>query len=92
MRLSQNQIDYIAFKIYKTLAAHPQVDVKNPDAIISAVRREIKHNLKLEQEIEKEAEAMLAPHKEKILREGADYADMLRSGIRTIAKKRGVVL
>ena len=92
MRLSQNQIDYIAFSIFKALQNHPKVDVRNPDAIISIVRQEIRENLKMEAEIEKEAEEKLAPYKAQILREDADYQEMLRQGMHTIAKKKGVVL
>lgn len=91
-RLSQNQIDYIAFSVYKMLQNHPKVDVRNADAIVSIVRQEIIANLKAEAEIEQEAEQKLAPHKAQILQEGADYHAMLRQGMQTIAKKKGIVL
>ncbi len=92
MRLSRNHIDYMAFLVYKGLKDHPNVDLLNPDGAVSIVRRRMIENLKLEDEIEAEAERMLAPHKAEILRTGADYGKMLAEGKRTLAKKRGVVI
>lgn len=92
MRLSKNHIDYMAFLVLRSLKENPGTTVRNPDGVVSAVRRRIVENLKIEQEIEEEAKRMLEPHKAEIIRKGADYPKMLADGKKTLAKKRGFVI
>lgn len=92
MRLSRNHVDYVAFLVYKALKDHPNLELKDPDAAIAAVRMELLANLQAEDELEKEAERMLAPHRTQILQSGADYQKMVREGMQTLAKKRGIVV
>ncbi len=92
MRLSNNHIDYIAFLVLKALKEHKNVELLNPDAAVKAVRLRLQENLRIEEEIEREAEALLAPHKQQILQSGSDYRKMLQEGKRTLAKRKGFVL
>ncbi|MCB2156046.1 DUF507 family protein [bacterium] len=91
MRLSQNHVDYIAFLVHQGMRQHPNVTVKDPNAVVTTVRRLLVENLQMEAQIEREAEEMLKPHRQQILREGADYQAMLREGKKTLAKKKGFV-
>ncbi len=92
MRLSKNHLDYMAFLVYKGLKEHPNVKLLDADKTVSIVRRRMIENLKMEEELEEEAERMLAPHRAEIIRTGADYGKMLAEGKRTLAKKRGFVI
>lgn len=91
MRLSNNHIDFMAFAVLQSMKRSPLVEVKNPNMVATIVRRSLVENLRMEEEIEREAEEMLKPHRQRILQEGADYQGMLREGKKTLAKKKGFV-
>lgn len=92
MRLSQKQIDYLAFLILRQLKEKPAYGIKNANAVVAAVRTEIAANLRQEQELIKEAEAKLAPHRQRVLQEGANYQDLVQKGVKALAKEKGFVL
>ncbi len=92
MRLSTNHIDYLSFLVYKAMKESPHIDVKNPDAVVSSVRARIIENLRLEDELEKEALATLSKHRQEILSGDADYQRMVREAVKILARKRGAVV
>ncbi|MBI5155467.1 DUF507 family protein [Candidatus Poribacteria bacterium] len=92
MRLTRNHLDYMAFLVLKALKANPGVTVLDADQVVAVIRREITGNLRAEEEIEREAIATLAPHRQRILSEGADYQKLIRDGKRALARKRGIVV
>jgi hypothetical protein len=92
MRLSPNHVDYLAFLIYKAMKDSPHITINNPDAIVSTAHARIIENLKLEDELEKEALATLAKHRQQILGNDADYQKMVREAVKILARKRGAVI
>ena len=92
MRLTTNHIDYMAFLVYKAMKDSPHIAVHNADAVVSTVRARIVENLKLEDELEKEALEMLSKHRQQILSGEADYQKMVREAVKILAKKRGAVV
>jgi len=92
MRLSQNHIDYLAFIIYKAMKENDHITVHNPDAVVSTVRARVVENLRLEEQLEKEALELLSKHRQQILSSDADYRRMVREAVHMLAKKRGVVI
>lgn len=92
MRLSARHVDYMAFLVLKALKGNPHIGLRSPDGAVAIARTELLASLREEEELEKEALRMLAPHKERILREGGDFNRMLREGVRALAKKKGIVL
>jgi hypothetical protein len=49
-------------------------------------------NLRLEEELEREAAQTLSRHRQQILSGDADYQKMLREAVRILARKRGEVI
>lgn len=92
MRLSPTHVDYLAFLVYKAMKDSPHVTVKNADAVVSTVRARIVENLRLEDELEKEALATLAKHRQQILGNDADYQKMVHEAVKILARKRGAVI
>lgn len=92
MRLSKNHVDYMAFLVHRALRENPRVELKNPDLAVSIVRTRVLENLHVEQEIEKEAEAIVKKHRAEIMQTGADYRKLVREGMKSIARKRGFTL
>ena len=92
MRLPKNHVDYIAFLVYKTLKENPRIELSKPDAVVGIVRHELSENLRQEEQLLREAEELLAPHRAEILRTGADYRKMVNDGVKKLARKKGFVL
>jgi hypothetical protein len=92
MRLSTSQIDYTAFLVLKAFKASPHITLHNPDAVVAAVRTRLIENLRLEEELEREAAQTLSRHRQQILSGDADYQKMLREAVRILARKRGEVI
>lgn len=92
MTLSRQRLDFLTLQVYRALKDSPAVTVLDADRAVALVRTAIAENVRIEQELEREAEKVLAPHLERILREGADYRRMVRDGMKTLARKRGFVL
>jgi hypothetical protein len=92
MRLSQNQIDYTAFLVVKAFKASPHITLHSADAVVAAVRTRLIENLRLEEELEREAAQTLSRHRQQILSGDADYQKMLREAVRILARKRGEVI
>lgn len=92
MRLSQNQIDYLAIQILRQLREKPGYKIKSPEALVAAVRTELVANMRAEQAIIQEAEARIAPHRQRILQEGADYQELVQKGVKAVAKEKGFIL
>ncbi|MEQ8820750.1 MAG: DUF507 family protein [Sumerlaeia bacterium] len=92
MRLSPNRMNSLSVLALRALKDSPHVDLRDADAVVAAVRRALQNNLREEDELEKQAEEMLAKHKTEILRTGGDYRRMVLEGKKTLAKKKGFVL
>lgn len=92
MRLSPAHVDYIAYLVYKELKENKRVVLKNADLVAGIVRARLIENLRAEAELEKEAERMLEPHRQRILSEGGDYARMIREGMKKLARQKGISL
>ena len=92
MRLSPAHVDYIAFLVYRELKDNKRVVLKNADLVAGIVRARLLENLRAEGELEKEAERLLEPHRQRILAEGGDYARMIRDGMKKLARQKGIPL
>lgn len=92
MRLSPAHVDYIAFLVYRELKENKRVVLKNADLVAGIVRARLLENLRAEAELEKEAERLLEPHRQRILAEGGDYARMIRDGMKKLARQKGIPL
>ncbi|MGF1573011.1 MAG: hypothetical protein ACFCU1_08055 [Sumerlaeia bacterium] len=92
VRLSQKQIDYIAFLVLRKLKEKPAYEIKDANAVVAAVRTEIAANLRQEQALLVEAEARIAPFRQQVLKEGADYQELLQKAVKALAKEKGLVL
>ncbi|MDK2972870.1 MAG: hypothetical protein PWP23_2625 [Candidatus Sumerlaeota bacterium] len=92
MNVSRKHLDYLTFQIYRTLKENPRVPILNADLTVAVIRSQIVENLRIEQELEKEAEAMLKSHRREIIEQGADYRKLVREGMKTLARKKGFTL
>ena len=93
MRLSPNKIDFISEKILEMLESAPNIHIQtNSDLVYRAVSDVIFDNMRAEDEIDDEVDALLESHRMEISSQDMDYGSLRINMKREIAKKRGFVL
>ena len=93
MRLSPNKIDFISEKILEMLESAPYIHIQtNSDLVYRAVSDVIFDNMRAEDEIDDEVDALLESHRMEISSQDMDYGSLRINMKREIAKKRGFVL
>lgn len=93
MRLKPEKIEYLARKILDNLKQIKRVELAaKPDQIEGAVRRVIMDDLKREDELEKEAEAILKQYQQRITMQNLSYNTLLAKTKQELARKKKIIL
>ena len=93
MRLRSEKVESLARKITASLAKLSRLEmIARPDNVEGAVRRVIMDDLKREDDLEKEAEAILKQYQQKILRQNLSYNTLMEKTKRELARKRRIIL
>lgn len=93
MRLSPRKIEYLAEKILAMCQSNGKIHLNaNTDLVYRAIADAIYENMRIEDEIEDEAEELLRKHRGEIQTLEMDMAALRQKFKREIARKRGFVL
>ena len=93
MKLSQNKIEYLADRLLTLLQEHDRIHLlSNVDTVWKTMADTIYGNLREEEEIDQEVDALIERHKGEIRGLEMDVADLRRKFKREVAKKRGFTL
>lgn len=93
MRLSPRKIEYLADRILALIQEHGMIHLaSNVDAVWKTVADTMFHNMREEEEIDAEVDALLARHKWEIQGLEMDVSDLRRKFKREVARKRGFTL
>jgi len=89
LRLSKNLIEKIASRVVSDLKASLNIKIlKKDDELVEIVKDAILLDLKIEDEITREAETLLKKHTSVVLRTGLDNSKALQAIKGEIAKER----
>ncbi len=92
MRLSPDEIAFIARKIVKTLVGERRLEVDDEPRTADAIARVITEELSIEDRLNEEAREVLAQHTAQMERSDITYSEMFKKVKRELAKKKGIVL
>ena len=92
MRLSPDEIEFIARKIVKTLVAEERLAVDDEARVARGIAKVIADDLLVEDKLNEEVREILSQHTSQMERSDITYSDMFKKTKRELAKKKGIVL
>ena len=93
MRISKHKIEYLSDRILKMLQEHPRVHLgDNTDLVTRAIDDAIFENMKQEEEIDHQVEALVNQNKNEIRAMEMDVGALRSRMKRELAKKKGFTL
>jgi uncharacterized protein len=92
MRLTENEIQFIARKVVKTLVAEGKLEVDDESRIIAGLTRVITEEMQVEDRLNEEVRQVLLEHTAQMERSDITYSFMFNKVKRELAKKKGIVL
>ena len=92
MRLTTDEIEYIARKVIKTLVAGGKLEVDSPPRVVENLVRVITAELAVEDRLNEEVREVLLQHSTEIERSNITYTEMFKMVKKKLAKEKGIVL
>ncbi len=92
MRLSADEIEFIARKIVKTLVSAGKLEVDSQPRIVELIAHVIADELSVEDRLNEEVREVLLQHSAEIERSNMSYSDMFKMAKKKLAKEKGIIL
>ena len=92
MRLTGDEIEFIARKVVKTLTAERKLEVEDEPALLAGLVRVITDEMAVEDRLNEEVRQVLVEHSRDMERANITYSEMFKMVKRKLAKEKGVVL
>jgi uncharacterized protein len=92
MRLTSEEIEYLARKIVKTLAKEGRIEIDSEPRVVGAVAAVITEELMVEDKLNEEVREVLLQHSSEMQRSNITYTEMFKMVKRKLAKEKGIVL
>jgi hypothetical protein len=92
MRLTSDEIEFIARKVVKTLVAEGKLELDSEARVVEAVVRVITDELMVEDRLNEEVREVLIQHASEMERSNVTYTEMFKMLKKKMAKEKGIVL
>lgn len=93
MRLRQEEIEYISWKILHALKEEQVIDIIGEDEpVVGQLRHALTENLSVEDQLNREVDDILRNHLKEIQRDSVDYRRMFQMVKTKLARERNLVL
>jgi hypothetical protein len=92
MRLSPDEIEFLARRIVKTLTGEGRLEVDDEARVVEGISRVVADELRIEDQLNEEAREVLIQHMAQMERSDITYSEMFKKVKRELAKKKGIVL
>jgi hypothetical protein len=92
VRLTAEEVEYLARKIVKTLVSTRKIEVEDEPKLVDGLMRVITEELLVEDKLNEEVRQVLTEHEGEMQRSNITYTDMFKKVKRELAKKKGIVL
>ena len=93
MRLRQEEIDYVCWKILQSLKEDEVIDIIGDDELVAGkLRLALTENLSIEDQLNREVDDILRNHLKEIQRDSVDYRRMFQMVKTKLARERNLVL
>jgi hypothetical protein len=92
MRLTPDEIQFIAKKIVKVLVSEGKLQVDSDNRVSEAIAKVIVDELMVEDRLNQEVRDVLSQHTPEMERSNITYAEMFKMLKRKMAREKGIVL
>jgi hypothetical protein len=92
MRLTPDEIEFIARKIVKTLVGEGKLEVDSQPRVIADLMKVITDDLSVEDRLNEEVREVLMQHASEMERSNMSYTEMFKMLKKKMAKEKGIVL
>ena len=92
MRLTSDEVEFIARKIVKTLVATHRIEVESEARLAESLGRVITDELMVEDRLNEEVREVLVARSSEMQRANITYTDMFKMVKRKLAKDKGIIL
>jgi len=93
VRLRQEEINYISWKILRALKEDEVIDIIGEDEpVVERLRHALTENLSVEDQLNREVDDILRNHLKEIQRDSVDYRRMFQMVKTKLARERNLVL
>lgn len=92
MRLTSDQVEFLARKIVKTLVSQGKLDVDSEARVVEGIARVITEDLQVEDRLNEEVREVLVQHASEMQRSNITYSEMFKMVKRKLAKEKGIIL
>jgi hypothetical protein len=92
MRLTPDEIEFVARKIVKELVGKGKLEVESEPRLVESLVRVITDELRVEDRLNEEVRQVLLEHTSEMQRSNITYTEMFKMVKRKMAKEKGIVL
>lgn len=92
MRITDQEIQYLARKIIRSLVTDEQIDCDHEEDVVQGLATALAKEIRLEDALNEEARQILLSHSSTMARDNITSLDMFRKVKRELAKQKGIVL
>lgn len=93
MRLRQEEIDYVCWKILRRLQEAEIIDIMGPEeAVAERLKSALTEDLAGEDQLNREVDEILRGHLQEIQRDSVDYRRMFQMVKTKLARERNIVI
>jgi hypothetical protein len=92
MRLTKNQVEYIAYRITKELQEKELTDAENPAQMAQSLIDIMTDELLVEDRLNDEVREILTEHAEEMRRTNVEYREMFKMIKKKLARERQIIL
>lgn len=92
MRLTRNQIEFIAYRITKELSERGLIDAEQPIKMINDLIGIMTEELLVEDRLNDEVREILTEHSEEMRRTNVEYREMFKMIKKKLARERKIIL
>jgi polyhydroxyalkanoate synthesis regulator phasin len=92
MRLTSDEIEFLARKIIKTLVAEGKLEVDSETRVMGDLVKVITEEMSVEDRLNEEVRGVLMQHAAEMERSNMSYTDMFKMLKKKMAKEKGIIL
>lgn len=92
MRLTSDEIEYLARKIVKTLTKEGRIETEAERGVVEGVAAVITEELMVEDKLNEEVREVLLQHSSEMQRSNITYTEMFKMVKKKLAREKGIIL
>jgi hypothetical protein len=92
VRLTPDEIQFLARKIVKTLVREKKLEVDSETRVVAEVEKVIIEDLSVEDRLNEEVREVLIQHTNEMQRSNITYTEMFKMVKKKLAKEKGIIL